>query len=36
VSKQDVDSFLSESSREQFIERVLIGITLRLSVGTGK
>ncbi len=33
VSKQDVDSFLSESSREQFIERILIATTLRLSAG---
>jgi superfamily II DNA or RNA helicase len=33
VSKQDVDSFLSESSREQFTDRVLIATTLRLSAG---
>lgn len=33
ITKQDVDSFLSESSRGQFAERVLISTTDRLSAG---
>lgn len=33
ITKQDVDSFLSESSRDQFAERVLISTTDRLSAG---